>query len=53
MLHDAGIKSFAQLGELSADGLRDLVGDAIERLADEDEIIEQAHELAEKAQQGK
>jgi predicted flap endonuclease-1-like 5' DNA nuclease len=53
LMQDAGIKSFAQLGDMTADNLRDLVGDVIERLADEDEIIEQARELAKKSDQGK
>jgi DNA-directed RNA polymerase subunit beta' len=53
LMKDAGITSFARLAEMTADELRDLVGDAIERLADEDEIIEQARQLVEKSKQGK
>jgi|APSaa5957512622_1039677.scaffolds.fasta_scaffold263678_1 predicted flap endonuclease-1-like 5' DNA nuclease len=53
LLYEAGIRNFTDLGSLTSDGLRDLVGDVIERLADEDSIINQARELAEKRSQGK
>ena len=53
ILYEAGIRNFSDLGNLTADGLRELVGDMIERLADEDSIINQARELAEKRDQGK
>ena len=53
LLYNAGIRNFTDLGNLTPDGLRELVGDMIERLADEDKIISQARELAEKRSQGK
>lgn len=51
-LNDAGITTFAALGALTPTRLREIVGDAIQRLADEDSIIQQANELARRKQQG-
>lgn len=45
-LNRADIFTYRELAAITADQLRDVVGDAIERLADEDEIIEQAKKLA-------
>ena len=45
-LNKAGIYTFAQLGALDADRLREIVGDLVQRLADEDDLIAQARELA-------
>lgn len=47
-LYSGGILSFKQLGNLTPAELEAIVGDDIKRLADEDEIIRQAKELAEK-----
>lgn len=48
-LYSSGIVSFKQLGNMTPAELEAIVGDGIKRLADEDEIIRQAKELAEKA----
>ncbi len=45
-LNQAGIYSFKDLGALTPDRLREIVGKAISRLADEDSIIQQARKLA-------
>jgi predicted flap endonuclease-1-like 5' DNA nuclease len=45
-LGQAGIHTFEQLGQLTPDQLRSIVGDSISRLADEDDIIAQANQLA-------
>lgn len=47
-LYSGGILSFKQLGNLTPAELEAIVGDDIKRLADEDEIIQQAKELAKK-----
>jgi len=46
LLNDAGIYTFEQLGNLTNTQLEDIVGDLIERLADEEGLIKQARELA-------
>lgn len=51
-LNEAGIYTFSALGALTPERLREIVGDAIQRLADEDSIIQQANELARRKQQG-
>jgi predicted flap endonuclease-1-like 5' DNA nuclease len=45
-LNDAGIFTFRQLGALTPEGLVGIVGDVIQRLADEENIIAQANKLA-------
>jgi predicted flap endonuclease-1-like 5' DNA nuclease len=45
-LRQAGIQTFEQLGRLTAADLRGIVGDSISRLADEDDLIEQARHFA-------
>jgi len=45
-LNQAGVYTFAQLGELTPDDLRSMLGEVIKRLADEDSILEQARQLA-------
>jgi predicted flap endonuclease-1-like 5' DNA nuclease len=45
-LNDAGIYTFEQLGNLSAAGLRRILGNTIERLADEEALLRQARDLA-------
>ncbi|MBT3313095.1 MAG: DUF1049 domain-containing protein [Anaerolineae bacterium] len=45
-LNEGGIFSFAQLGALTPAKLEEIVGEEIRRLADEDELIRQAKELA-------
>jgi predicted flap endonuclease-1-like 5' DNA nuclease len=45
-LNQAGIYTFQQLGELTTDDLERILGDMIERLADEGSILEQARTLA-------
>ena len=47
-LYSGGILSFKQLGNLTPAELEAIVGADIKRLADEDEIIRQAKELAKK-----
>jgi predicted flap endonuclease-1-like 5' DNA nuclease len=47
-LYSGGILSFKQLGNLTSAELEAIVGDDIKRLADEDEIIRQAKEFAQK-----
>jgi predicted flap endonuclease-1-like 5' DNA nuclease len=47
-LNDGGVFSFKQLGKLTPANLEAIVGDDIKRLADEDEIIRQAKEFAQK-----
>ncbi|MBI4927774.1 MAG: DUF4332 domain-containing protein [Anaerolineae bacterium] len=46
LLHAAGIKSFAQLSELSVDRLQELLGERVKRLSNEQSLIDQAAELA-------
>jgi large subunit ribosomal protein L21 len=45
-LNAAGIYTFEQLGNLTASGLRRILGDAIERLSDEESLLRQARDLA-------
>lgn len=45
-LNDAGIYTFEQLGDLTTSELRQVLGNVIERLADEDALLKQARELA-------
>ena len=45
-LNDAGIDTFEQLGNLTAADLRRILGNAIERLSDEDALLQQARDLA-------
>lgn len=45
-LNEAGIFTFEQLGKLTVEDLRSILGNIIQRLADEDALIEQARELA-------
>jgi len=48
-LNQAGIFTFAELAKLTADQLRAILGDKIQRLADEDDLLNQARKLAEQA----
>ena len=45
-LNQGGIYTYEQLAAITPARLREIVGDVIQRLADEDEIIAQAKELA-------
>jgi predicted flap endonuclease-1-like 5' DNA nuclease len=45
-LNEAGIYTFEQLGNLTAAGLRRILGDVIERLSDEEALLRQARDLA-------
>jgi predicted flap endonuclease-1-like 5' DNA nuclease len=45
-LNDAGIFTYDQLGSLSTAGLRRILGNSIERLADEESLLQQARDLA-------
>ena len=45
-LNSAGIYSFEQLGNLTTSDLERILGDIIERLADEEALIQQARDLA-------
>ena len=45
-LNEAGVYTFEQLGSLSAADLRKILGNTIERLANEDALLEQARDLA-------
>lgn len=47
-LNEAGIYTFEQLGALTADDLRGILGKLIQRLADEDDLLKQARKLARK-----
>lgn len=47
-LNNAGIFTFADLGALTAADLREIVGERIQRLADEEDILKQARQLAER-----
>jgi predicted flap endonuclease-1-like 5' DNA nuclease len=51
LLNNAGIFTFEQLAAQTPQSLEALLGDVIRRLADEDSIIAQARELAEKKRQ--
>jgi predicted flap endonuclease-1-like 5' DNA nuclease len=45
-LNDAGITTFEQLGKLTPTDLQRILGNAIERLADEEALLQQARDLA-------
>lgn len=45
-LNEAGITTFEQLGSLTPDDLKRILGNAIERLADEEVLLQQARDLA-------
>jgi predicted flap endonuclease-1-like 5' DNA nuclease len=45
-LNEAGIYTFEQLGNLTASGLRRILGNTIERLSDEEALLRQARDLA-------
>lgn len=45
-LNEAGVYTFEQLGNLTASGLRRILGNTIERLSDEDSLLRQARDLA-------
>lgn len=46
MLNEAGIFTFAELGALSQEDLREIVGERIQRLANEEQILTQARQFA-------
>ena len=45
-LNGAGVHTFEQLGALTVGDLRRILGNTIERLADEDSLLQQARDLA-------
>lgn len=45
-LHEAGIYTFEELGNLTPSNLRRILGSTIERLADEESLLRQARDLA-------
>jgi predicted flap endonuclease-1-like 5' DNA nuclease len=45
-LNEAGIYTFEQLGNLTTAQLRRILGNSIERLADEESLLQQASDLA-------
>jgi predicted flap endonuclease-1-like 5' DNA nuclease len=45
-LNAAGVYTFEQLGNLTASGLRRILGNTIERLSDEESLLRQARDLA-------
>lgn len=47
-LNEAGISTFEQLGNLTPSDLRQILGDVIERLADEESLLQQARDFAQK-----
>jgi predicted flap endonuclease-1-like 5' DNA nuclease len=47
-LNEAGIYTFEQLGDLTPADLRQILGAAIERLANEESLLQQARDLARK-----
>jgi predicted flap endonuclease-1-like 5' DNA nuclease len=51
LLNNAGIFTFEQLAAQTPQSLESLLGDVIRRLADEDSLISQARELADKKKQ--
>lgn len=51
-LNNAGIFTFKELAALSAKDLREIVGERIQRLADEDKILSEARQLAEEQDRG-
>lgn len=52
MLNAAGIFTFAELSDLTVRDLREIVGERIQRIADEQQILSQARQLAEKQNRG-
>jgi predicted flap endonuclease-1-like 5' DNA nuclease len=48
-LNEVGIYTFEQLGSLTPAGLRQMLGSVIERLANEESLLQQARDLARKA----
>ncbi len=48
MLHKAGILSFAQLADLSPADLENILGSVVKRLANEQDLLDQARKLANK-----
>jgi predicted flap endonuclease-1-like 5' DNA nuclease len=52
LLNQAGIYTFQQLGAMTPARLREVVGDVIQRLANEESILAQARELAAKKERG-
>ena len=47
-LNEAGIYTFEQLGNLTSADLRRILGNSIERLADEEDLLQQARDLAQR-----
>lgn len=45
-LNDAGIYTFEQLGGLTVSQLRRILGNSVERLSDEESLLQQARDLA-------
>jgi predicted flap endonuclease-1-like 5' DNA nuclease len=45
-LNEAGVHTFEQLGNLTAADLRKILGNTIERLANEESLLQQARDLA-------
>jgi predicted flap endonuclease-1-like 5' DNA nuclease len=45
-LNEAGIETFEQLGSLTVAQLRRILGNSIERLSDEESLLQQARDLA-------
>ena len=45
-LNDAGVYTFEQLGNLTPADLRNILGNVIERLANEESLLQQARDLA-------
>lgn len=52
-LNEAGITTFEQLAALDAGRLRQILGEMIERLSNEESLLEQARQLARRKQEGK
>ena len=50
LLNEKGITTFEQLAEQTPESLRGMLGDAIQRLADEGSLIEQARQFAQRKQ---
>jgi predicted flap endonuclease-1-like 5' DNA nuclease len=46
LLNQAGVYTYADLGRLTPEQLEVILGDYVERLADEDDIIKQARKMA-------
>jgi len=52
ILNNAGIFTFLELSTLTAEELREIVGERIQRLANEEQILSQARQLAEEQNRG-